>query len=65
MTPAEKIAEGTWERLKLSRGLKVRLGEETLTDLLAIDFVRSIRVAPGYFKVLRQRNPDKVLICGS
>ena len=26
MTPAEKIAEDTWERLKLSRGLKVRLG---------------------------------------
>ena len=40
MTPSEKIAADTWERLKLSRDLRVRLGEETLTDLLALDFVR-------------------------
>ena len=40
MHPAERIAADTWERLKLSRGLKTRLGEETLTDLLVLDFVR-------------------------
>ena len=43
MTPAEKIAADTWERLRLSRDLRVRLGEETLTDLLALDFVRSMK----------------------
>ncbi len=43
MTPSEKIAADTWERLKLSRDLKVRLGEETLTDLLALDFTRSMK----------------------
>ena len=40
MTPAEKIARDTWERIKLSCQVRVRLGEETLTDLLALDFVR-------------------------
>ena len=43
MTPSEKIAADTWERLKLSRDLRVRLGEETLTDLLALDFTRSMK----------------------
>ena len=43
MTPAEKIAADTWERLKLSRDLRVRLGEETLTDLLVLDFTRSMK----------------------
>ena len=43
MTPAEKIAHDTWERLSLSRDLRVRLGEETLTDLLALDFTRSMK----------------------
>ena len=52
MTPAEKIAADTWERLKLSRDLRVRLGEETLTDLLALDFVRLMKVVRGCFKVL-------------
>ena len=33
MHPAEQIAVDTWERLKLSRDLQVRLGEETLGDL--------------------------------
>ena len=40
MTPAEKIALDTWERLKQSQQFKVKLGEGTLTDLLALDFVR-------------------------
>ena len=50
MTPAEKIAADTWERLKLSRDLSVRLGEETLTDLLALDFVRFM---PNRFKLFQ------------
>lgn len=40
MTPAERIAADTWERIRLSKGLSVRLGEETLTDLLSLDFTR-------------------------
>ena len=56
MTPSEKIAADTWERLKLSRDLKVRLGEETLTDLLALDFTRSMKVMRGCFNALRHRN---------
>ena len=40
MHPAEQIAKDTWGRLKQSRELRTRLGEETLTDLLVLDFVR-------------------------
>lgn len=40
LTPAEQIAKDTWGRLKLARELRTRLGEETLTDLLVLDFVR-------------------------
>ena len=40
MHPAELIARDTWGRLKQSRKLRTRLGEETLTDLLVLDFVR-------------------------
>ncbi len=50
MTPSEKIAADTWERLKLSRDLKVRLGEETLTDLFALDFVRFM---PNHIKLFQ------------
>ena len=42
MTPAEQIAEDTWGRLKQSWDVQVRLGEETLTDLLILDFTRSM-----------------------
>lgn len=38
-TVAEQIAQNTWARLGLSRHFKVRLGEETLTDLLVLDLV--------------------------
>lgn len=37
MTFAEEIAHSTWERLKRSRDYRVRLGEETLTDILILD----------------------------
>lgn len=40
MKAAARIAEDTWERVGLSWEHNVRLGEETLTDLLALDFVR-------------------------
>ncbi len=40
MHPAERIAKDTWGRLKESRELRTRLGEETLTDFLVLDFVR-------------------------
>lgn len=36
MTPAEKISNDTWNWLKHARSLHVRLGEETLTDLLLL-----------------------------
>lgn len=37
-TPAERISEDTWNRLKQAQELEVRLGEETLTDILTLDF---------------------------
>lgn len=37
MTPAERISSDTWNRLQQSLTLYVRLGEETLTDLLLLD----------------------------
>ena len=40
MTIAERIAQSTWERLKHSRDYRVRLGEETLTDILILDLAR-------------------------
>lgn len=40
MTPAERIADDTWHKLKEARELTVRLGEETLTDLLILDMRR-------------------------
>ena len=39
-TPAERISEDTWNRLKQAQELEVRLGEETLTDILTLDFAR-------------------------
>ena len=41
MTVAERIAHNTWERLKRSRRYRVRLGEETLTDILILDLAGS------------------------
>ena len=39
-TPAERISEDTWNRLKQAQEFEVRLGEETLTDILSLDFAR-------------------------
>lgn len=40
MTPAEKIANDVWHRLEQAQTLTVRLGEETLSDLLILDLKR-------------------------
>ena len=39
-TVAEQIAEDTWQRMKYARLFDVRLGEETLTDILALEWAR-------------------------
>ena len=48
MTFTEKIAEDIWWLIKQSWEYDVRLGEETLTDLLALDFVR---FKPGNYRL--------------
>ena len=40
MTPAAQVSDDVWNRLKQSREFDVRLGEETLTDILTLDFTR-------------------------
>ena len=50
MKPAEQIAEDTWGRIKQSRDLRVRLGEETLTDLLILDFIRLMKSRTKLFQ---------------
>ena len=40
MTPAENIAADIWRRLEQAQTLNVRLGEETLSDLLILDLRR-------------------------
>lgn len=40
MRPSERISEDTWIRLQQSQALDVRFGEETLTDILALDFIK-------------------------
>ena len=39
-TVTEKIAEDTWQRMKYAQLFHVRLGEETLTDILALEWTR-------------------------
>ena len=56
-TTAERIAESTWHRIGKSWRLRTRLGEETLTDLLVLDFLAS---AWGYnVKVLQTTKPQE------
>ena len=43
MTVPEQIARSTWYRLKYASRYSVRLGEETITDLLALD----LRISEG------------------
>ena len=39
MIPSAKISSDTWQRLALAHLLGVRLGEETLTDLLVLEML--------------------------
>lgn len=60
---AERIAEGTWNRLREAQQLRkdqlyVRLGEETLTDLLVLDFLVS---APNNIKFVQTTKPQEAV----
>lgn len=48
MTPAERVAERTWSALGRAKDLRVRFGEETLTDLLVLDMLPHQR-AKGFW----------------
>ena len=50
MTFTELIAADTWWTLKLSRECNVRLGEETLTDRLVLNFML---FKPSYYKLFQ------------
>ena len=53
-TSTELIAEDTWRRVKESWDHGVRLGEETLTDLLILDFMR---FKPSHYKLFQINYP--------
>ena len=55
---AERIAESTWNRLREAQQLYVRLGEETLTDLLVLDFLVS---APNNIKFVQTTKPQEAV----
>lgn len=56
MTTAERIAESTWCRLRDARAYSVRLGEETITDLLVLDFMRSeMQRSSRVFHITKQK----------
>ena len=62
-TIAERIAESTWNRLHGAQRLReaqlyVRLGEETLTDLLVLDFLVS---APNNIKFVQTTKPQEAV----
>lgn len=63
-TVAERIAESTWNRLRGAQRLReaqrlyVRLGEETLTDLLVLDFLVS---APNNIKFVQTTKPQEAV----
>ena len=56
MTFTKKIAEDIWWLVKQSWEWDVRLGEETLTDLLALDFVR---FKPGNYRLFPSTKPEE------
>lgn len=57
-TAAEKISESTWSRLGRSWHLHARLGEETLTDLLVLDFLPS--ASHCEVKIFQTTKPQEV-----
>ena len=58
-TSTELIAEATWQRVKESWDHGVRLGEETLTDLLILDFMRS---KPSHYKLFQINKKEEARI---
>ena len=58
-TSTELIAEDTWRRVKESWDHGVRLGEETLTDLLILDFMR---FKPSHYKLFQINKKEEVRI---
>ena len=56
MTPAERISQDTWERIKQSWIHNVRFGEETLTDLVALDLTR---FAPKRVRLIQTSKSDE------
>ena len=62
MTAAERVAERTWTTLGRAKHLRVRFGEETLTDLLVLDMVSHQR-AKGFW--LRPTTKLEEAWCGA
>ena len=58
-TSTELIAEDTWQRVKESWDHGVRLGEETLTDLLILDFMR---FKPSHYKLFQINKKEEARI---
>ena len=55
---AEQIAKATWQRLEQARRHDVRLGEETLTDLLALEWARSDE---DYYRLFQTTKADEAI----
>lgn len=62
MTPAEHVAQRTWSTLDQANNLGIRFGEETLTDLLALDMLSYGRAAG--FRLWSTTKPAEGL-CGA
>lgn len=62
MTPAERVADRTWSTLGRARQLRVRFGEETLTDLLVLEMLPHRR-ARGFW--LRPTTRGAEASCGA
>ena len=62
MTPAERVAERAWSTLGRAKDLRVRFGEETLTDLLVLDMLPHQR-ARGFW--LRPTTRRAEASCGA
>ena len=54
----EQLAAATWQRLEHARRFDVRLGEETLTDILALELARS---HSPHVKLLQTKKADEAV----
>ena len=61
-TPAEHVAERTWLTLERADSLRVRFGEETLTDLLVLDMIPHRRAKGFWLAPTTKRAENK---CGA